>query len=120
MSIRKRLEIIKDYEDILYYDRPILYSGLNKYNQRVLALFVKYIENEEINIFMLIDEKDYDMFLRKEIKFNDLAKKTKNIYIVKNYIMYGCGRIKFSYKKVKYKNIPKEYLPVEINFRKRK
>ncbi|MBF0345636.1 MAG: hypothetical protein HQL06_15590 [Nitrospirae bacterium] len=76
--------IENNYQTLLYDDEPILYTGTNKYGNRILGSSVEedYESKIERYFHTIIDSKTYNDFLRKEISYLSIMQKGKSIFVI--------------------------------------
>lgn len=69
------MAITDKYQVFHQDDYPILYTGVNYLDDRIIGSFVEELEENRIKYFQsIICEKQYDLFLKKEITYLDLLK----------------------------------------------
>lgn len=113
-SINTDLPIITgNYLELLADENPILYTGTNKYGNRILGIIVEESdENFSIRYFhVIIEDKAYYRFTNKLITLRELIEKTNNIFVLD----YKTEQIQETYL-VPIDEIPGEYLPLSDSY----
>jgi hypothetical protein len=64
--------IDRGYEDLLLYDFPVLFTGMNRLNERVVGSLVENVKSFESYLHSIVDEKLFIGFLRREISYLEL------------------------------------------------
>lgn len=114
-SIDSAIPIIaSEYVDLLYYDGPILYTGLNSQRFRVIGSSVD--ENFEAKIErhfrVLVSDADYSKFINQAIAYVDVLKIAESVFVV-DYSFDGKSRSMYL---IDANEIPVEYLPAPDSF----
>jgi hypothetical protein len=103
--------ISRDYEDLLFYNYPILFTGLNNINDRILASFVENKEGVESYLHSIIDEKTYSSFINRKINYPQVLKEAHQLFLV-----HWTGEITPTVYWQNYEDIPDIYHPNELAF----
>lgn len=108
------MAITDKYQVFHQDDYPILYTGLNYLGDRIIGSFVEEVEENRIKYFQsIICEKQYDLFLRKQITYLDLLKSGFSILSVVEKDIEG---IILSTKYISFSEIEPSELPSENSF----
>lgn len=81
-KIDSDLPVIFENFKILHFDEePILYTGLNKYGNRIIGSYIDVDEENKFERFLhsIISSKDYWDFINQQTSYLDLLKRTKEI-----------------------------------------
>lgn len=105
-------------EDILFYDVPILFAGVNSEGKRVIGSFIDIDEEKDSENYLhaIIDEGIYDTFISGVISYPEALRKARQIYV----ISWFNPQQKPATVPIKFNEIPEEFRPAEIvrsNFR---
>ena len=109
------LPIIIDNYKVLHYDEfPILFSGTNKYGNKLIGSFS--YEDDENDLFryftILVDDKQFSDFFNKKCSYRDLIKSNKELFILDKDINNNISSIYL----LPIEGIPSEYLPYPSSF----
>ncbi len=112
-------EIVTDYEDLLFYDEPILWTGKNVFGTRVLASSIDEDDKKKIeqHFYILVDDEVYEKFIKKEIDYLSILKNASYkglLFLIER--QYQNKWIDSFY--IKLSEIPKEYLPLKDSYYK--
>ncbi|RNA63519.1 hypothetical protein D1631_17175 [Chryseobacterium nematophagum] len=109
------LPVITDNYTVLHFDEyPILFTGTNKYGNKIIGSFCD--EDDETNTLIyftiIVSDKDFSNFYKKKISYRELILNSNEIFILeKNYN----NKILKSYF-VPISDIPLDYIPLESSF----
>jgi len=98
--------IDRDYEDLLFYDFPVLFTGINRLNERVVGSLVEDVKRFESYLHSIIDEKLYIGFLRREISYLELLERA---YLL--FLLHWTGEKTPTVYPLNYTDIPEAYKP---------
>jgi hypothetical protein len=98
--------IDRDYEDLLYYDFPVLFTGINRLNERVVGSLVENVKSFESYLHSIVDEKLYVRFLRREISYLKLL---EDAYLL--FLLHWTGEKTPTVYPLNYTDIPEAYKP---------
>ena len=106
--VRTTLPVIIDNYAILHFDEyPILFSGTNKYGNKILGS-LSYEEDDIFRYFMvLLDDKQYSDFINRKKSYLDLIQLNQEVFVVDKDI----NEKEVAVFQVPVVNIPTEYLP---------
>jgi len=114
-KIDSDLPVIFENFKILHFDEePILYTGLNKYGNRIIGSYIDVDEENKFERFLhsIISSKDYWDFINQQTSYLDLLKRTKDIFFIdKSFDSKFLNNYKISLE-----NLPIEYKPLENSF----
>lgn len=113
--IESYLPIIVDNYKVLHYDEfPILFSGTNKFGNKLIGSFS--YEDDENDLFryliLLVDDKQFSNFFNKKCSYRDLINSNKDLFIIDKDINNNVSSTYY----VPVENIPTEYLPYPSSF----
>lgn len=114
-KITSDLPVITDNYEILHYDEyPILFTGTNKYGNKLLGSFsYEDDENDIARYFVVIlDNKQFSDFYNQKISYKSLISDSKEIFIVDKDINDKV----INRFLVPLDSIPVDYLPSESSF----
>lgn len=97
-----------DYEEFLFHDVPLLFSGRNHFQDRIVGSYVETQGNEQIYLHSIVGEKTYSRFENQLLAYRDLLSQAKFIFLVK----VGSAN-DISVYWINYAEIPADYLPSE-------
>ncbi|MCX3264803.1 hypothetical protein [Pedobacter agri] len=114
-SINSDLPIITDNYQILHFDEyPILFTGTNRYGNKLLGSFVS--EDEDNDIFryfvIIVDDRQFSSYFAKAISYRDLIKSSKEIFVIDRDIN---DKVLHKYL-LSTEYIPSDYLPLPNSF----
>jgi len=106
--------IESEYRVVHFDEEPILYSGKNKYGNRVLGLLVgdDYEENLERSFHVIVTKKQYIDFILKKVTFLELMRHSVPIFII-DYNYVEDNTVIYD---VEFQDIPESYLPSDESF----
>ncbi len=115
----KRIESIiplieKQYQVLHYDDLDILFSGMNKYDNRIIGSLTEIDKENKLlrYLHVICEHKDYIDFIKNNITYRNLIEKNKVVFIVDE----DFDRIIKDIYEINYLEIPEEYLPLENSF----
>lgn len=113
--IASDLPVITDNYEVLHYDEyPILFTGTNKYGNKLLGSFS--YEDDENNLFryfvIILGDRQFSDFYSRKISYRDLILESKEIFIVDKDIN---DKIIDRFL-IPLNSIPADYLPLESSF----
>lgn len=84
---RNLIEIVKDYTILIYNDSPILYSGLNYYNDLILGCLLDEDDENQIiySYRTIISNDDYNEFINGNMSYYEIIKNNKNYIFLEDY-----------------------------------
>ncbi len=114
-SINSDLPVITDNYQILHFDEyPILFTGTNKYGNKLLGSFSS--EDEEKDLFryfvIILDDRQFSDFFNKLISYRELILGANEVFIIDRDINDNVVK-KYL---VPLKDVPKDYLPLSSSF----
>lgn len=109
------LPVITDNYEILHFDEhPILFTGTNRFGNKLLGSFS--YEDEETDLFryfvVMLDNKQFSSFYNKMVSYRDLILASKEVFIIDKNInekVISKFLVPASY-------IPDDYLPLSSSF----
>ena len=114
-KVASSLPVITENYRILHFDEfPILFSGTNKYGNKLIGSFsYENYDDDSFRYFVVIvSDKQYSDFFKKRISYLSLLNDCQEIFVVDKDIN---DKIISTYH-MAMENIPKEYLPLENSF----
>lgn len=99
------------YEDLLYYDGPILWTGLNSMGQRVLASAVGSDDGVVRDMSVILSEADWQAYTEGRVTYRTLLENANGIYILD----WQDGRTA-CYLLMSLDLVPEEYRPTHESF----
>ncbi len=107
---RTEVAIIKhDYEELLYHDFPVLFSGKNELHERLVCSFVENTGTLESYLHSVVDEKTYSSFVNQRINYSDVLQMAKYIFAVH----WSSEESPTAYW-LNYEDIPENYRPSDL------
>lgn len=108
------LPIIVDNYKVLHFDEyPILFTGTNKYGNKLIGSFCDEDDNYNLLYFVIIiSDKDFGDFYKKKISYRDLLRKSNELFVLEK--TFG-DRLLNSYS-VPLSEIPADYIPLEKSY----
>ncbi len=100
--------IDRDYEDLLFLDFPILFTGINGLNDRIVGSFVESQNGVESYLHSVVDDKTYSKFISREITYPQLLEKAYHLFL-----LHWTGEETPSVFLLNYNDIPESYKPDE-------
>jgi|GEM_PF-4303918 len=75
--------IVSEYLILMYYDKPILFTGMNKYNSRVIGslLWEDDASGKDYHLYTLATDEQYSQFVQKEISYRNILDDSTAIYL---------------------------------------
>jgi hypothetical protein len=112
-NVKTSLPVITDNYTIIHFDEfPILFSGTNKYGNKLLGS-LSYEDDDLFRYFVIIlDDKQYSDFINKRKSYLDLIKLNQEVFIVDKDI----NNVELSIYQLPIIEIPEEYLPHPNSF----
>jgi len=112
-KVNTSLPVIVDNYTLLHFDEyPILFSGTNKYGNKLLGS----LSSEEDDLFryfvIILDDKQYSDFINKRKSYLDLITQIQEIFVVDRDI----NENQLSTYQLPLGEIPKEYLPLSSSY----
>jgi hypothetical protein len=98
--------IDRDYEDLLLYDFPVLFTGMNRLNGRVVGSLVENVKSFESYLHSIVDENLFVGFLRREISYLELLERA---YLL--FLLHWTGEETPTVYPLNYSDIPEAYKP---------
>lgn len=107
------LPIIRaNYLELIADENPILYTGTNRYGNRILGSIIEESENFTVSYFhVIIDDKEYYSFINREITLRKVIETASVIFVVD----FKIGEY-FNNNLVLLEDIPDSYLPLEDSY----
>jgi len=114
-AINSDLPVITDNYQILHFDEyPILFTGTNKYGNKLLGSFVN--EDEDNDLFryfiIILDNEQFSNYFNKLVSYRDLILSVKEVFVVDRDINDNVVK-KYL---VPLNSIPQDYLPLSSSF----
>jgi len=112
-KVKTSLPVIINNYTILHFDEfPILFSGTNKYGNKVLGS-LSYEDDDLFRYFVtILDDKQYSDFINKRISYLDLIKLNQEVFVIDKDI----NDSEQSTFQLPIENIPPEYLPRQNSY----
>ena len=85
LSVGRELPIIVEQFEVLHYDqRPILFTGLNRFGDRILGSAVDADEERGVLRFfhVMVSSSDYGAFLRRAITYLEVIRRSNLLYVL--------------------------------------
>jgi hypothetical protein len=114
-KIRFDYPLIHQNYKVLHFDeQPILFTGTNKYGNRILGSFVEEDDERQLTRYfhILVDTKTYKAFIDRTITYKSILENSEAIFVIEqNYeggsqIIYLCDL----------DAIPRDYLPLDNSY----
>jgi hypothetical protein len=109
------IPFINEGYTVLHYDQePILFSGYNRYGNRIIASSVETDVKKKTDFFfhVLVDDKTYaDFFLRK-ITYKNILKAVGSFFLIKS----DFGNPNLDIYIVSISDIPEKYIPLDDSY----
>lgn len=112
---------IKDgtYKHLIYFDEPILFTGINPNNQKIIGSSIDYFYTENINAYFhaVVSNFNYKAFMNGEISLARIYERAHRLFVV-HYTDDHSGEepmLTVVYQ-VKWEDIPEEYRPTKDSF----
>ncbi|MBL7920453.1 MAG: hypothetical protein JNJ40_09075 [Bacteroidia bacterium] len=107
------LPIITDnYLKLLADEYPILYTGTNRYGNRILGSIIEESDDFIVYYFhTIIDDETYYKFIDKKITLREIFKNSNTLFIV----TYKGGKLGEN-NIIAFNEIPSDYLPLENSY----
>lgn len=113
--VNSELPVITDNYTVLHFDEyPILFTGINKFGNKIIGSFCDEDDENDTLIYftIIISDDDFSDFYRKKISYRQLILNSSEIFILeKNYN----NKILKSYF-VPLSEIPVDYIPLESSY----
>jgi len=114
-AINSDLPVITDNYRILHFDEyPILFTGTNKYGNKLLGSFVN--EDEDNDLFryfvIILDDKQFSNYFNKLVSYRDLILNVNEVFIIDRDI--NDDVVKKYLVPLQY--LPQDYLPLSNSF----
>ena len=103
--------ILTGYEDLLWYDGPILFTGRNNEGVRVVGSAVDEEEGREWCFHACVSDIIYKMFTAQDMSYLELLRHAWDVFVVEH---KEDGS--HSIHQTKFGDIPEEYLPSEHSY----
>lgn len=101
-----------NYLELLADEYPILYTGTNKYGNRILGVVIEESDDFLVHYFhVIIDDVAYYSFIDKKLTLREVLKFAPLIFVVS----YEGGNI-IDENLISYSEIPEDYLPLEDSY----
>ncbi len=109
-----RFIIETDYEDLVYYDHPILFTGKNVHGVRIVECTIdeSIEEGWETHFCLIVDDTFYDDLIKDKITLRKLIEGYNIIYIKKCFWEAEL----FEIYATPFDDIPDEYLPTKDSY----
>src|SRR4051812_10271375 len=72
--------IDSDYDELLFHDFPILFTGRNRYGERIVGSFVDRLPDVDVYLHSIVDEKTFSKFDNQIITYLELLKSAKLMF----------------------------------------
>ena len=107
-------KIVTNYEELYFYEIPMLFTGFNKKNQRIMASSVyEDFENKiERFFYIIISEPLFEKFLQQKITLLQILQNNQPFFVVDE----AFDRSKSTVYNVNHNDIPPKYLPLEDSY----
>jgi hypothetical protein len=103
--------IDRDYEDLLFYKYPILFSGINNLSDRIIGSFVENKNGIESYLHAVVDAKTYSDFVNQRISYPQTLQQAYNIYLI-----HWSGEESPDVYWLNYGEIPENYKPKDLAY----
>lgn len=106
------MEIVSEYDVLLFDQQPILFVGKNKDGRRIIGSSVDedYSKSLERYFHIIVSDSDYDDFRAQKNTYRDLLAKSEPIYVIDYY------KKRIEIYLIKFADIPEGYIPTEQSF----
>lgn len=114
-KITTDIPFITERFTILHYDQePILFSGFNRYGNRILASSVDSDKKKKVEIYfyVLIDEKTYTSFFHREITYKKILSDSDFIFLIKSSFDNTSTEVYI----ISFNEIPQTYVPLDDSY----
>ncbi len=98
--------IKRDYQDLLFYDFPILFTGFNSLNDRIVGSFVENENGIESYLHSVVSAKIFSDFINQKINYPQLLERSQLLFL----LHWTDEDIPAVYW-LNYNEIPDDYLP---------
>ena len=105
--------IISNYMDLLEDELPILYTGTNKFSNRIIGSLINENRAGKFTRYLhsIVDTELYYKFIKGEVSYLNVLKTVKDIYFIDE--AFSGEKFVFS---AKFSEIPQNHLPTEDSF----
>lgn len=118
-EIKKHKAIVTDlplisanYLELLADENPILYTGTNRYGNRILGVIIEESDDFSLHYFhVIIDDSTYYNFINKEITLRTILSQAGLVFVVS----FKAGKYLES-NLIGFDEIPTDYLPLEDSY----
>jgi hypothetical protein len=101
--------ISHDYEELLFHDFPVLFTGKNELNERLVCSFVERSGALESYLHSVIDEKAYSSFVNQRINYSEVLQNAKYLFAV-----HWSDQAGPNVYWLNYQDIPDNYRPSDL------
>jgi hypothetical protein len=101
--------IDRDYEDLLFYDYPILFTGVNSLSDRIIGSFVEHKNGIESHLHAVVDEKTFSSFINRKISYPQVLQRAYHLFL-----LHWTGEEHPTVYWLNYDEIPEVYRPDEL------
>ena len=107
-------KIVSDYEDLMYYDGPIVFSGKNSYGTIIVGCIIEndYKGGYDANFIMFVSKVDYDALIIGHWTMRDLIESNDTVHISKFFWESEQSEI----YKILVSSIPEDYMPTKDSY----
>lgn len=74
------INIVDNYEDLLYYDGPLIYSGTNEHGESIVGFSISWEPEEDIRI--ILSDQDYLEYSKNPTSYEEIFPKAVAIYLI--------------------------------------
>src|SRR5262245_12462076 len=106
--------IERDYTVLLFDEVPILFTGISKFNSRIIGTSIDedYQIGVEWYFHLLVTDDEYDSYIRRRVSYFTLLSQAGAVYVVE--IQRELDKVKVYL--IAFSDIPKEYHPLESSY----
>jgi hypothetical protein len=101
--------IDRGYQDLLFDDRPILFTGISKAGERVIGSSVEEGRGVESFLHAIVSLQDYAEFTSRRINYPQLLRQASRLFLIQ-WSDKPCGYL------ISFYDIPAAYRPSEEAF----
>ncbi|QWR78418.1 hypothetical protein [Candidatus Magnetomonas plexicatena] len=107
-------KIVSNYEVLIYYDMPILFTGTNAYGNIIIGSSVdEDYENKIERVFhVIVDSVVYSDYLSQKTTYREILEKAESFFVIDRVFDESEEKV----YSVDINEIPEEYLPTDESF----
>jgi hypothetical protein len=103
--------ITDEYDDLLYHDGPILFTGRNESKERIIGSSVERSGEIESYLHSVVDEATYNDFINRRISYPQVLRQAQKLFL----LHWSGGETPAAYL-ITFDDIPEGYVPSEAAF----